>query len=648
MQASSSSIRYLSFLTLTAGAGFWATSPQQAGAERKITAPATVAAKGEEPAKAPRAAAVSERASAPLVAAALESQLSGDMALRDKLLQQALDADPDCRLAHWLRGEIRFNGEWRSLAAVHKLVAENPAYEEYAALRSEMSGTPDEHEQLARWCFQQGLENEEIYHWAHVLRANPSHQFARGRLGVRPYRGGLYTNQQIEDAERQQASSAAIFAKMKPQFLALCRQAVSEEGTARAAAFAALSNVADVREIPALEYAVEREGKLASENEALELYLAIVESLSKSDDPQATHRLLDYAVFAMRPQVRQAAAQKLKPRPVTDYVPQLMGALAAPIEAEVFSFTAADGTVFYEANYAQAGPLADYQARQGSVSKVYQSGGTLGRGGGPGPNTLHQQLNLRQSTAARATAARRHVEATNAQINTQNLRVREVLANVFEGDLGDDPKAYWQAWTDFNELYVPERETITLADEMNYQYIPTMSCFAAGTPIWTQAGPRPIEQIVAGDMVLSQDTATGEIAFRPVMETTIRPPSKMVRIDAGGSPIDATLGHRFWINGKGWEMAKFLAPDAALQSVSGSATVASVEPLPLEQEAEAYNLVVNDFHTYFVGDAKLLVHDNSCPKPTASKVPGQATLRDVEPAAVTVSKEPSTVRPAAN
>ena len=146
----------------------------------------------------------------------------------------------------------------------------------------------------------------------------------------------------------------------------------------------------------------------------------------------------------------------------------------------------------------------------------------------------------------------------------------------------------------------------------------------------------------------ADDTATGEIAFRPVMETTIRPPSKMVRIDAGGSPIDATLGHRFWINGKGWEMAKFLAPDAALQSVSGSATVASVEPLPLEQEAEAYNLVVNDFHTYFVGDAKLLVHDNSCPKPTASKVPGQATLRDVEPAAVTVSKEPSTVRPAAN
>jgi len=133
-----------------------------------------------------------------------------------------------------------------------------------------------------------------------------------------------------------------------------------------------------------------------------------------------------------------------------------------------------------------------------------------------------------------------------------------------------------------------------------------------------------------------------------VMETTIRPPSKMVRIDAGGSPIDATLGHRFWINGKGWEMAKFLAPDAAVQSAAGSTTVNSVEPLPPEQEAEAYNLVVHDFHTYFVGDAKLLVHDNSCPKPTASKVPGEATLRDVPPATLAVRKESAPARPAEN
>ena len=579
-----------------------------------------------------------ETASARFVAAAYEAQLKGDVAQRDDYLGKALAADPDCRLAHWLRGEVRFNGEWRSLEAIREMIDKNPAYPEYAAMRAELTGSSTEHEELARWCFEQGLENEERYHWAHVLQTDPDHQFARGRLGVRPYRGALYTNQQIEDAEREQASAEAIFAKLKPKFAALCRQAVREEGTSRQDAFAALGNVADVREIPALEYAVAREGKTASDGERIELYLAVVDSLSKSDDPQATHRLLDYAVYAVPTEVRQRAAQHLKPRPVTDYVPQLMGALAAPVEANIVGFAAADGTVFVEEMYAQSGPLADYTSHRLNAKKLVQVGGRTGPNGGPGPNTVRLGQNLRVSAVAQVNAARRNVGATNMQINSRNLRIREVLANVFEGDLGPDPHAYWQAWTDYNELYVPRRETVSLADEANYQFVPTMSCFAAGTPIWTQAGPRPIEQIVVGDMVLSQNPATGELAFQPVMETTIRPPSKMVRIEAGGQPIDSTLGHRFWVNGKGWEMAKFLAPDAAVQSAAGSASISSVEPLPQDEQAEAYNLVVHDFHTYFVGDAKLLVHDNSCPKPTASKIPGQATLRDVQ-LAVDVSRE---------
>ena len=577
----------------------------------------------------PRAAADE---SSRLVAAALQAQLKGQQSECDDLLQQALQADPDCRLAHWLRGEVRFAGEWRSLAAVQNLVAKNPAYEEYARLRSESAGSVAEHEHLAQWCFARGLENEERYHWAHVLLANPQHQFARGRLGVRNYRGGLYTNQQIEEIERQEADAAAIFAKQKPRFVALCRQALREEVTPRDEAFAQLRDVADVRQIPALEYAVQREARRASAAAELELYLAVVESLSKSDDPQATHRLLDYAVYAVRPEVRQLAARKLKPRPVTDYVPQLMGVLAAPVEAEVLGFATADGTVFVEEVYAQSGPLADYTSRRTQARKVFQTGGTRGRDGGPGPFTTRMAHSLRLSAAMQIATARHQVAATNAHINARNLRVREVLANVFQGDLGPDPRAYWQAWTDFNELYVPDRETISLASEIDYQYIPTMSCFAAGTPVWTQAGLRPIEQIVVGDMVLAQNPATGELAFRPVIETTIRPASKMVRIDAGGSPIDATLGHRFWINGKGWEMAKFLTPELGLQTARGPVSISAVEPLPLEQLAEAHNLVVHDFHTYFVGDAQVLVHDNSCPQPTASKIPGQATLRDVEPA----------------
>ncbi len=41
-------------------------------------------------------------------------------------------------------------------------------------------------------------------------------------------------------------------------------------------------------------------------------------------------------------------------------------------------------------------------------------------------------------------------------------------------------------------------------------------------------------------------------------------------------------------------------------------------------EETAYNLVVGEYHTYFVGEGRLLVHDNNCPLPTTATIPGAA------------------------
>jgi hypothetical protein len=50
-----------------------------------------------------------------------------------------------------------------------------------------------------------------------------------------------------------------------------------------------------------------------------------------------------------------------------------------------------------------------------------------------------------------------------------------------------------------------------------------------------------------------------------------------------------------------------------------------VDDLP---DAEAYNLVVDDFHTYFVGRLGLLVHDNNFRRPTTAVLPGLHRARD--------------------
>ena len=93
----------------------------------------------------------------------------------------------------------------------------------------------------------------------------------------------------------------------------------------------------------------------------------------------------------------------------------------------------------------------------------------------------------------------------------------------------------------------------------------------------------------------------------------------MIRIEAGGESILSSAGHAFWVSGHGWVMARHLNPYSRLHGVSGTAEVDLVAPADAEP---TYNLVVADFHTFFVGQVKILSHDNTIRRPTNANVPG--------------------------
>ena len=57
---------------------------------------------------------------------------------------------------------------------------------------------------------------------------------------------------------------------------------------------------------------------------------------------------------------------------------------------------------------------------------------------------------------------------------------------------------------------------------------PNAECFAAGTLVWTKTGQRPIESLEIGDLVLAQNVDTGELAYKPVIGRTVRPPKRLV------------------------------------------------------------------------------------------------------------------------
>ncbi|NLE36724.1 MAG: hypothetical protein GX621_01720, partial [Pirellulaceae bacterium] len=70
---------------------------------------------------------------------------------------------------------------------------------------------------------------------------------------------------------------------------------------------------------------------------------------------------------------------------------------------------------------------------------------------------------------------------------------------------------------------------------------------------------------------------------------------------------------------QGWVKARELQGAMRLHTLKGTVDLKSVEP---SGQADTYNLIVADFHTYFAGRQRILTHDNTIRKPTNCVVPG--------------------------
>ena len=140
-------------------------------------------------------------------------------------------------------------------------------------------------------------------------------------------------------------------------------------------------------------------------------------------------------------------------------------------------------------------------------------------------------------------------------------------------------------------------------------------CFEAGTLVSTPGGSRPIEDIEVGDMVLSVNEETGQIAAKPVTDL-IRPEPKplyaLSLLDASGEVerFHATDDHPWKVQGKGWvETADLTAGDRV---ETGSGADMMVTSLSLTDRVEkTYNLTVAEWHTFMVGEDGAIVH-NQC------------------------------------
>ncbi len=152
------------------------------------------------------------------------------------------------------------------------------------------------------------------------------------------------------------------------------------------------------------------------------------------------------------------------------------------------------------------------------------------------------------------------------------------------------------------------------------------TCFVKGTLVYTATGLKPIEEIVVGEMVLSWNEKTGKNEYKKVKELFHNKVDVLVKVKIDEKNfIETTLGHPFYVVRQekenqstkfsgGWLEAKDLKSGDKLLNEKGE--IVNVKEIIFEVQeelVEVFNFEVEDFHTYYVSNKKVLVHNLCLP-----------------------------------
>ena len=148
---------------------------------------------------------------------------------------------------------------------------------------------------------------------------------------------------------------------------------------------------------------------------------------------------------------------------------------------------------------------------------------------------------------------------------------------------------------------------------------------------------KPIENIAVGTLVLAYDEETGEKTYKPVVKLfnneTKRWCTVTVEVDGKEEQIVSTPGHKYYLPNntenreigmkqehesyitlsEKWVSAcKLKSGDKVLLSDGKYGIIISVRVEELETPETTYNFEVEDFHTYYVGEESVCVHNSGC------------------------------------
>ena len=561
-----------------------------------------------------------------------EEEAAGKTGGRPEHLGLTPKADPEDVTARGLLGLVRYRGEWVEPDAVAARVRADAdqaaALDEYHARRDRTPDTSFAQMELADWCEHRGLKAEAFAHLTAVTLLAPNRSDAWKRLGCRLFHGRWMSEAQYA-AEKVAADEQKEADRYWEPHLAALAKRLHGTDMERESVELDLAGVTAPRAVPAiwrnfatrkparLDLAVRLLGQIDSPESSR--YLASLITVDprgewKKEEIEREVHLLN--LFVRSEELRQVDSQLAAEREASvghqaltilhhrdprDFLETLIDLLQAPV------------TVRMEKGIDPMSGTLEVQSetvnwRQTYVATWVRVRSPLPKGGrriGPDINRDYQRALDYQ-----------------ASVDRKNVKVSSALREL-TGQAIDDPnpvraREAWRAWWADEQGYpyspgAPRRKrTVDHVASVVIFWTGRHSCFAAGTPVRTLLGMRPIESIQVGDQVLAQDVTTGALSFEPVVALHHNSPKPTLRIDLGDEAFVATPIHRFWKVGQGWAMARELKPGDTIRRLGGTARVVSVAE---EKVQPVFNLDVARSRSFFVGASGALVHDNGLVDP---------------------------------
>lgn len=538
---------------------------------------------------------------------------------RQQLEMELVKAKTSEEELRWHTGFVKMDGKWHPFEESMTPEPSRGNVRDYLDRRANCEPTWNSQSALATWCSQHRLGEQSQAHLYHAMTFAPKDadfSEAYQRMGYVRVGSNWLSRQEAFEAQRdlveyldQLESGTPVVSRFADDLEANRLTDVSRRDR--------LKQFANTQKIAALELVLapcsERCGQAA------------VEALRQIPTYQASQALGRIAGYSPWLFVRDSAIDGLKDRQWEDFVPQWLSMMCTPTTTE-----------FQRVTWGRhQGILCLYHSERETKIEVGQllvwAPNSFRRANGPRDNAAQlakHDTSVQNLLRQRTVGAERFGLVRQDEDEQVNERLTAALETITAQKLGSAPKGWWNWWQDYSSLSAVPTNTkpvvIIVKETKQIQTPPpppppSSSCLVAGTPIWTERGLVTVERIQTGDRVLSKNIETGELDYKVVLHTTVREPFPVMKFVIGNETLQATQGHYFWVSGRGWTKTRELAAEQPLHTPTGVARVVSTRSA---ESAPTYNLVVADFHTYFVGKNAILSHDVLPPKPTNKLVPG--------------------------